>query len=139
VGQFNSGSTIDPTTLRADAGVVNPFAVYNFGGDWTPTAKVLINARYGYFFNNFASRGTPVGVRYVYQTALNAGSRDINNNPFPANALFNNLGFSNIPNNFATLHDAFKRKTFNTDFSYFTNAWGAHNLKLGYAWGSQIN
>jgi hypothetical protein len=140
IGQLNSGATVDPTTLRPDAGAVNPFSLYSFSGDWTPSSKLLVNARYGYFFTNFSSRGTPTGIRYVYETALNSATRDVNNNPFPANAPFNNLGFSNIANNFATLHDAFKRKSFNTDVSYFAgNPWGAHNLKAGYLWQAQDN
>src|SRR5262249_26137304 len=32
------------------------------------------------------------------------------------------------------------RKSFNTDVSYFVgNAWGAHNVKLGYFWQAQDN
>src|SRR5262249_16293691 len=127
-------------TLRADAGAVNPFAVYSFSGDWTPTSKLLINARYGYFFTNFSSRGTPSGIRYIYDIALNSASRDVNNNPFPSNAPFNNSGFSNIPNNFATIYEAYKRKSFNTDASYFVgNSWGIHSFKFGYFWSAQEN
>jgi len=139
-GQVNSGATIDPGTIRSDAGAVNPYALYNFSGDWTATPKLLISARYGYFFNNFSSRGTPTGTRYIYDQALNAASRDVNNNPFPSNAPFNNSGFSNIPNNFATIYDSFNRKSFNTDASYFLgNVAGAHNLKVGYMWQAQNN
>ena len=140
IGQVNTGATTDPTTLRPDAGAVNPFALYSFSGDWVPSSKILVNARYGYFFTNFSSRGVPTLTRYVYDTNLNAATRDINNNPFPANAPFNPTGFSNVPANFRTYYDAFKRKTFNTDLSYFAgNVWGAHNLKLGYMHQNQIN
>ena len=139
-GQTNTGATVDPATLRPDFGVVNPLSIFSVSGDYTPTSSILINARYGYYFDNFASRGTPSGIRYVYNTNLNAASRDVNNNPFPANALFNTSGFSNIPSNFATIFDAFKRKNFNTDFSYFAgNLAGGHNFKFGYFWSAQDN
>jgi len=143
-GQVNNGATIDPSTLRADRGTVNPSSVYSFSGDWNPTSALLINGRYGYYFQNNSSRGTPTGIRYVYETSpatpLNAATRDVNNNPFPSNAPFNNSGFSNIPTNFATLFDAYKRKSFNSDMSYFVgNFGGSHSFKWGYFWQEQSN
>lgn len=139
-GQVNTGATIDPTTLRSDQSVVSPLSLFSFGGDWTPTSKLLITSRYGYFFKNFSTRGTPTGIRYVYENALNAASRDLNNNPFPANSFFNNTGFSNIPANFAFLFDAFYRKTFDVDASYVTSGLGGvHNIKFGYFWQGQGN
>jgi hypothetical protein len=126
--------------LRPDAGYVNPLAVYSFSGDWVPTPRMVITGRYGYFFNNIASRGTPTGIRYIYEANLNAASRDINNSPFPSNALFGATGFSNIPTNFATRFDAYKRKGVGGDLSYFLgNLWGSHNLKTGYSWQAQEN
>ena len=65
VGQRNTGSSTDPNTLRSDAGSVNPLSVLSFGGDWTPTAKLVVSARYGYFFNNNEQRGTPQGLRFA--------------------------------------------------------------------------
>jgi len=138
-GQVNSGATVDPTTLRPDQAVVNPLSIYTAGGDWNPTSKMLISSRFGYFFTNFSTRGTPAGIRYVYDNALNANTRDLSGNPFPSNAPFNNTGFSNMPANFAFLYDAFKRKSFNVDASYFANFGGAHNFKLGYFWQGQRN
>jgi Carboxypeptidase regulatory-like domain/TonB-dependent Receptor Plug Domain len=141
-GQVNTGATIDPTTLRADQAVVMPLSIYSVGGDWNPTSKLLLTARYGYFFKNFSTRGTPSGIRYVYDNALNANTRDINGNPFPANSPAPQAGsaFSNIPSNFAYLYDAFKRKTFNADAAYFLRgAGGSHNFKLGYFWQGQRN
>jgi Carboxypeptidase regulatory-like domain/TonB-dependent Receptor Plug Domain len=140
VGQTNTGATIDPTTLRSDFGVVNPLSIYSFGGDYTPTSSLLVNARYGYYFSNLASRGTPSGIRYIYDRDLNQATRDVNNNPFPATAPFNTRGFSNIPGNFARFYDAFKRKSFNSDLSYFTGKLGGnHNFKIGYFWSLQRN
>jgi hypothetical protein len=139
IGQTNTGATIDPGTLRSDQSVVSPLAIYNVGGDWTPTSRLLIDGRFNYFFKNFSTRGTPSGIRYVYDNALNTNTRDVDNNPFPSNAPFNNTGFSNIPSNFAFLYDAFKRKNFSTNLSYFGNWKGSHNFKVGYSWNGQRN
>ena len=86
-GQRNTGASTDPNTLRSDAGSVNPLAVYSFGGDWTPTAKLVVSARYGYFFNNTEQRGTPVGTRYVYSTSVNASTTDLTGAAMPAHFL----------------------------------------------------
>src|SRR5262249_8141802 len=83
-GQVNTGRTTHPNTLRADAGSVNPLATYTFGGDWTPTAKLVVSARFGYFFTNSEQRGTPVGTRYSYQSTVNASSIDLAGAAFPA-------------------------------------------------------
>jgi hypothetical protein len=138
-GQKNTGSTTDPTTLRSDRGAANPIALYSFGGDWTPTSKLLVSARYGYFFTNIGSRGTPEGIRYIYDNNLNAGSTGLDGTPVPASAV-NTAGFSNISSNFATVHDAFKRKSLNVDGSYFVgNLWGSHTFKMGYFRQTQFN
>src|SRR5438094_10124208 len=78
IGQTNTGATIDPGTLRPDFGFVNPLSVYSFSGDYTPKSNLLINARYGYYFSNLSTRGTPSGIRYVYERDLNAASRYVN-------------------------------------------------------------
>jgi hypothetical protein len=141
IGQVNTGASTDPATFRSDNGTVNPLSVYSFGGDWTPTSKLLISARYGYFFSNNESRGIPSGTRYIYDTTVNAGSKDltVNQGSFPASS-FNTATFSNIPSNFATLFDAFKRKSFNIDASYFVGHFlGGHTFKGGYFWSTQTN
>jgi outer membrane receptor protein involved in Fe transport len=130
-GQTNTGRTTDPNTLRSDAGSVNPLSIYTFGGDWTPTAKLVVSARYGYYFTNTEQRGTPVGTRYVYQQTVNASSVDLTGAAFPA-SLQNLNGYFNIPSNLATVFDSYKRKSFNADASYFVHAAGTHNFKFGY-------
>ncbi|MBI3698790.1 MAG: TonB-dependent receptor [Acidobacteria bacterium] len=137
-GQTNTGRTTDPNTLRADAGSVNPLATYTFGGDWTPTARVVVSARYGYFFQNNEQRGIPVGTRYVYQTTVNASSVDLGGQPFPSSSL-NLQGFANIPSNLATVYDAYKRHGLNVDASYFVHFGGTHTFKGGYFWQRQEN
>ena len=150
-GILCNGTGTDPGTLRADGGAVYPLSLYTFGGDWTPTSKLAISSRWGYFFQNTGTRGTPTGTRYLYENALVQdrpgpggtiipGTRDVNNQPFPANAPYNSSGFSNIGSTYATFFDAYKRKSFNADASYFVgNFWGSHTFKTGYFWSSQYN
>jgi len=136
-GQLNAGASTDPNTFRSDNGSVNPLSVYSFGGDWTPTSKLVVTARYGYFFQNNEQRGTPVGTRYVYQTTANAASRDLAGTAFPSSSL-NTAGFANIPNNLATSFDAYKRRSFSGDASYFAHfLGGTHTLKGGFFWQTQ--
>jgi hypothetical protein len=137
-GMTNTGRTTDPNTLRADAGSVNPVAVYAFGGDWTPTAKLVASARYGYFFNNTQQRGVPVGTRYSYGNTVNASSLDLAGVAFPASS-FNTTGFANIPSNLATSFDAYKRRSWNADVSYFASFAGTHTVKGGYFYQDQSN
>ncbi len=135
-GQLNTGRTTDPNTLRADAGSVNPLAIYTFGGDWTPTAKLVVSARYGYFFNNTEQRGTPTGTRYSYATTANASTPALDGSTIPV-AFQQPSGYFNIPSNLATAFDAYKRKSFNADASYFVNFGGTHTFKGGYFWAGQ--
>jgi hypothetical protein len=137
-GQRNTGATTDPTTLRSDNGSVNPLSVYTFGGDWTPTAKLVLSVRYGYFFNNNEERGKPVGIRYSYNGSVTASSVDLGGVAFPASAI-NNNGFANIPSNLAYVYDAYKRKSLNVDSSYFVHFGGTHTIKGGYFWQGQSN
>lgn len=130
-GQRNTGATTDPNTLRADAGSVNPLSIWTFGGDWTPTAKAVISARYGYYFNNTEQRGVPIGTRYVYQNTVNSTTKDLAGQAFPT-SFQNTAGFANIPSNLSTAFDAYKRKSINIDGSYFAHFAGTHNFKVGY-------
>ncbi len=137
--QKNTNSSIDPNSYRSDAGSVNPQATYNFGGDWTPTSKLVVTARYGYFFNNTGQRGTPVGTRYLYQNTVNASSKDLAGQTFPASS-FNTAGWQNIPSNLATVFDAYKRNSVYADASYFAHfLGGTHTLKGGYFFAGQSN
>jgi len=130
-GQINSAAGTDPTTIRSDTGAVYPASVYNFGGEWNPSSRVVISARYGYQFYNASDRGRPSGIRYIYQQDLNAATRGLDGNSINS-SFFNTTGFSNISSNFQNIFDAFKRKAFSTDLSYSVSKWGTHNFKLGY-------
>ena len=138
-GQVNTAASTDPNTFRSDLGTVNPLSVYSFGGDWTPTSKLVISTRYGYFFSNNEQRGIPTGTRYVYDATVNTSSKDLTGNAFPTSS-FNTTGYSNIPSNLATLYDAYKRHGLNVDASYFTHFLvGTHTFKGGYFWQKQSN
>jgi hypothetical protein len=153
IGQLNvcgggvlcNGTGTDPSSLRADGGAAYPLSLFTFGGDWTPTSKLVVSARYGYFFSNTGTRGTPTGVRYLYDNALSPGTtlnptKDLVGNVIPSNAPFNNSGFSNIPSTYATFFDAYQRRNFNVDVSYYVgNLWGSHTFKTGYFWSTQYN
>ncbi len=139
VGQRNTGSSTDPNTFRSDAGSVNPLSVYSFGGDWTPTAKLVVSARYGYFFNNNEQRGIPQGLRFVYSQGVPATATDLTGAAVPA-SLVNTNGFANIPSNLAYAYDAFKRKSINVDSSYFVGHFGGtHTFKGGFFYQTQSN
>jgi len=138
VGQLNTQASTDPNTLRSDAGFTYPDSVYSFGGDWTPTSKLVVSARFGYFFSNVEQRGVPSGIRYVYQASVNASTTDLTGAAFPSSA-FNTTGFSNIPANIARIYDAFKRKSFNIDASYLAHGLGTHTFEFGYFQQSQSN
>jgi hypothetical protein len=143
-----------------------------FGGDYTPTSKLVLTAKYGYFFQNRGSRGTPEGMRHIYDTSLtktngvylpdgrpnkgtdtaypttspNPCTTDVSgfcvpdtygsNIPLP----FNKANFFDMPSNVATNFDAYKRRSWNVDGSYFIgHAWGTHTFKSGYFWAGQDN
>jgi hypothetical protein len=147
-GQTNAGSGSNPANIRGDTGTVNPLSFYSFGGDWTPTAKLVVSARYGYFFSNSEDRGRPEGLRYLYNQNVTATSLDAKGNPFPNPATTNVngaalgelAGFNNMPSNLQTFFDAYKRNGFNGDASYIVgNFFGSHVFKGGYAWMRQGN
>ncbi|MGD0309754.1 MAG: TonB-dependent receptor [Acidobacteriota bacterium] len=138
-GQRNTGASTDPNTLRADAGSVNPTSVMTFGGDWTPTPKLVVSVRYGYFFTNSEQRGTPLGTRYLYNNTVNASSVDLAGVAFPSSS-FNTSGFANIPSNLATIYNAYKRKSISADASYYMHfLGGTHTFKGGYFFAGQTN
>jgi hypothetical protein len=151
--QINASAGSPPDGFRGDTGSVNPLAWYSFGGDWTPTAKLAVTARYGYFFSNNEDRGRPEGTRYLYNqnvvaqgcTAPCTPSKDLAGNLYPiasinGSSVFQPAGFNNIPSNLQTQFDAYKRNGFNGDASYVVGSfWGSHVFKGGYAWSRQSN
>jgi Carboxypeptidase regulatory-like domain len=147
-GQTNAGAGSNAANIRGDTGTVNPLSFYSFGGDWTPTAKLVVDARYGYFFSNNEDRGRPEGTRYLYNQNVTAASVELSGAPFPnpASTVVNGAalgqfaGFNNMPSNLQTFFDAYKRNNFSSDASYVVgHLWGSHVFKGGYAWARQSN
>ncbi len=138
LGQFNSSSTTDPATFRADSGVVSPAAIYAFGADYTLTSKTLVTARYGYLYNDSQDRGKPVGVRDFFENGSVSGTGvpvlGLDGVAVPA-AYQKASNFANIASNTQTKFNILQRKSFSADISYLTSGiFGTHNFKGGYAW-----
>jgi len=151
-GQINSTAGTDPTTIRSDTGDVYPSNIFIFGGEWSPNSRLVVSARYGYFFYNTEDRGKPSGTRFSYSSDLVASnctpapcaSTGLDGKPIAvagqSSAGFaNTTGFSNISSNFQNLFDAFKRKSFTSDVSYSVSKWGQHNFKFGYGFNRLSN
>jgi hypothetical protein len=141
-GQKNTGASTDPASLRSDTGSVNPLNVFNFGGDWMVTPRLVVTSRFGYFFYNSEDRGKPVGIRHLFEQTLRPTDRGTPcttagcTGPFidPTGAFSNTTGFANMPSNFQNLFDALKRKAWSTDVSYYVGHFlgGTHSFKFGY-------
>ncbi len=143
-GQVNTGAGIDPATIRTDFGSVNPNAVYFFGADWTPTSKLVVTGRFGYWFFDNQQRGRPQGIRYLFNNTLSNDpakpSRGLDGNPINVGQQLLGVLFSNMSDNFQTLFDAYKRHDFHVNAGYFVSRfWGTHNFKGGYDMMRQAN
>ena len=96
-------------------------------GVWTPTAKLVISARFGrnYLNEKDSSYGVPAGPRI---RCLNGGS--------PAGVPATNpcaSGFNSTSDITTTVKDISTRKTFDADAAYLAdNLLGRHNFKFGY-------
>ena len=110
-----------PTALeQREQGGRIPATNYNFEGTYTPTSKLVLNARYGrsYLNEKITSYGVPSVVRYTCSNGRTGSC---------------NTGFSSVGNNFATIADISIRKTFDVGASYFVNSLaGRHTFKGGY-------
>jgi hypothetical protein len=96
-------------------------------GVWTPTAKLVISARFGrnYLNEKDSSYGVPAGPRI---RCLNGGS--------PAGVPATNpcaSGFNSTSDITTTVKDISTRKTFDADAAYLVDSLlGRHNFKFGY-------
>jgi len=164
-GQVNPSAGTLPSIYRPDTGSVNPSNIFNFGGDWTPNSRTVVNVRYGYFYYNTEDRGLPSGIREVYQISLNqsngcvpVGNCGDTGTPSPITGTKTNPvyivpagapasqtaflgpgGLQNLSSNLTVNHDVFSRKTFASDVSYSLTKWGQHNFKLGYGFNRLFN
>ena len=141
-GQFNTASTTNFANYDYGLAIRYPNSVYNFGGDVNFNDHTVATTRFGLFkFDNGATTGTPVGIRYVYRSTnypYSTGiagapttTTDLKGDPIPSQFV-QSTGFSNIGANSATVFDSWKDYNFNQDLSYFKSAWGNHTFKVGY-------
>ena len=142
-GQYNAASTQNVDSYNYGIGRVYPNSVYNFGADITLNSSTVATTRFGYFkFDNGATRGTPVGIRYFYRdTNYNyptgsapalAGTKALDKTALPAQ-FQHDTGWYNIGDNTGTQFDLWKNYNFNQDLAYFKKGWlGTHNFKVGY-------
>lgn len=133
--QFNGTAGNNPAQYNPDRGTVNPNSVYNFGGDINLTSKLIVTARYGYWYTNSEDRGVTLGTpRFLW---INA-SKGADFAKVPP-AFQQNAGFQNVPPNTLKNFDVNTRQGFNTDAAYFFKAWGTHNIKGGWGFNRLAN
>ena len=151
-GQVNSSRTSNVDNFNGDIGYVAPNVIYNLGADITINPNLVATTRFGYFFQDYQSRGVPVGIRYMYANtnySYSANSATNANAAFVAldgtshipSQFYATTGWSNIGANRQTAFDKLYRWQFNQDFAYFHRGFGGtHNLKVGYAFSrNRIN
>ncbi len=142
-GQLNSSSTTDPTTFRADTGVVSPAAIYAFGGDYTITSRLLFSVRYGYLYNNSEDRGKTTGIKDVFDTSsgnTTSGVLGLDGTTQVPTQYRQVSGYTNIGNNTQQKFNVLSRKSLSFDLAYTKSGWfGTHNFKGGYSRNTVYN
>ncbi|WP_175528883.1 TonB-dependent receptor [Granulicella pectinivorans] len=135
-GLFNSSSTSNPFNFNHGLGSVQPNSTFTAGADITITPSLVATTRYGYFYNNLHTVGTPAGIRYLFSasgigtTALDGTVGSTSNAGAPAQQA---SGYANIADNTATAATQNIVHQFNQDLAYFKKGFfGQHNLKVGY-------
>ena len=135
--QVNGTAGNTPGQYNADRGSVNPNSVYTFGGDINVTSKLVVTARFGYWYTDLQDRGVTTGTpRFLWDSASTTSA----SLPPGVPAQFQqNTGFQNVPANTIRNFDINTRKGFNADASYFFKGWGTHNIKGGYGFNRLAN
>jgi len=138
--QRNANARSDPGTFRPDSGQVRPNSTFAFTGEWTPTPRVVVTARFGYWHTNIGQRGAPVGVRQVYETSAGAGTSVMGAaTPAIPSSLFNSAGSANMTSNRQVVFDTYNRNGLDLNGSYFLRGLGTHTFKGGYAFNRLFN
>ena len=133
-GQSSTDIRIAPATndLSVTGGYA-PAQSYTASVTYTPTAKMLISARYGYkYLNDKASNYGISGFAFISYITASAAS------PLPVPAVDAGAnGFSNVSSTLAVARDITTRHNLYVDSSYLFNKMGQHSLKFGYAFNRQ--
>jgi hypothetical protein len=136
-GLFNSSSTSNPFNFNHGIGNVQPNSVSTAGADITITPALVATTRYGYFYNNLHTVGTPAGIRYSFSSS-GIGLTGLDGTAAGA-AAQQATGYANISDNTATTATQNINHQFNQDVAYFKKGFfGQHNFKVGYQLNHQI-
>ena len=92
--------------------------------DYTPSNKVYVSLRGGYYFRDFYNEGVYDGTRYLF-CASNVGQAGV-----PAQYQ-GPVGLSNVPTNNSSAFDKQKRTNLQFDTTFFFAGGGQHQLKVG--------
>ena len=92
--------------------------------DYTPSNKVYVSLRGGYYFRDFYNEGVYDGTRYLF-CASNVGQAGV-----PAQYQ-GPVGLSNVPTNSSSTFDKQKRMNVQFDTTFFFTGGGQHQLKVG--------
>jgi hypothetical protein len=138
--QRNTSARTDPGLFRPDSGQALPNSTFAFTGEWTPTPRIVVTGRFGYWHTNIGQRGAPVGVRLVYETSAGAATpvMGAGTPAIPAN-LFNSQGSANMTSNRQSVFDVYNRHGLDLNASYFLRGMGTHTIKGGYAFNRLFN
>jgi hypothetical protein len=132
-GLFNISSAVAPSGFTHALGYTSPNSTTNVGADFTLTPRLILTARYGYYFENYHDFGFPQTGALTNFAANGLGATDNLGNPLPPDYQKPG-GFFNVATspNFTT-HNADKASQVDVDLAWFKSGWkGTHNFKFGY-------
>jgi hypothetical protein len=130
--RFNTSSTTDARTYRADLGRVIPNSAYVTSAYFTISPKMLASVRFGYWYSDLQDRGKSSGIRYQWRNSVTATTEALDGSTYPV-ADQQNFGYQNMPDNAAQIFDKYARTALNADWSWSVRAGGTHTIKAGYA------
>jgi hypothetical protein len=132
-GDFNTSSNVNPSVYSHGLGFTSPNSTTNVGADFTLTPRLILTARYGYYFENYHDFGFPQTGALTNFVASGVGAADSTGAPLPP-SLQQVGGFQNVANspNFTT-HNADKASQVDVNMAWYKSGWkGTHNFKFGY-------
>jgi len=132
-GDFNTSSNVNPSVYSHGLGFTSPNSTTNVGADFTLTPRLILTARYGYYFENYHDFGFPQTGALTNFVASGVGATDSTGAPLPP-SLQQVGGFQNVANspNFTT-HNADKASQVDVNMAWYKSGWkGTHNFKFGY-------
>src|SRR4029077_256145 len=132
-GAYNISASVAPSNFAHSLGFTSPNSTTNIGADLNLTSRLVLTARYGYYFENYHDFGFPQTGALTNFTANGVGALDALGNPLPPDYQRPG-GYFNVANspNF-TSHNADKASQVDVNLAWFKSGWwGTHNFKFGY-------